>query len=135
MTLNLEPQTCSSTSTTPTHVTGATNTKIRINLADLPSIWSLLTPELQEQFVKDSPISEAVINPLTWARKWTKTKDEQDPNNPYKHLPNYEYFDALHACAEKYAVLFVEKSRTMRGRETGKADLNSGIECSHSVQA
>ena len=33
--------------------------------------------------------------------------------NLYKPFPNYEYFDALHAAAEKYNVLFVEKSRTM----------------------
>jgi hypothetical protein len=43
----------------------------------------------------------------------SRTKDERDTENPYKHLPNYEYFDALHAAAESFNVLFVEKSRTM----------------------
>jgi hypothetical protein len=68
---------------------------------------------LQSECWKNWPLARAVISPLEWARHWTKTKDEQDPENPYKHLPNYEYVDALHAAAERFNVLFVEKSRTM----------------------
>jgi hypothetical protein len=59
------------------------------------------------------PISRAVLHPLHWARRWTKTKDEEDTQNPYKNLPNHEYFDALHAVGERFKVLFVAKSRTM----------------------
>jgi hypothetical protein len=72
-----------SNSTTPTLETGAIETIPGVRLEALPSIWSLLTPSEQQQFVKDSPISEAALSPLAWARRWTKTKDEQDPANPY----------------------------------------------------
>ena len=43
----------------------------------------------------------------------TKTKDEQDPSNPYKRFPDREYFRVLHHLAETENILFVEKSRTM----------------------
>lgn len=88
-------------------------TKITIDLADLPSIWSLLTPELQKQLWNGWPISRGAVSSLEWMRHWTKTKDEQDPLNPFKHFPNYEYFDVLHYDAEREPVLFLEKSRTM----------------------
>jgi hypothetical protein len=32
-------------------------------------------------------MSRAVPHPLHWARRWTKTKDEQDTENAHKHLP------------------------------------------------
>jgi len=46
-------------------------------------------------------------------RKHTKTKDEQDVNNPYKPFPDKPYFEALHQAWMNESVLFVEKSRTM----------------------
>jgi hypothetical protein len=33
-----------------------------------------------------------------------KTKDEQGTENPYKHLSNFECFDAIHAAAERFNV-------------------------------
>jgi hypothetical protein len=43
----------------------------------------------------------------------TRTKDEQDPENPYKRFPDREYFTALHKLDQREAILFIEKSRTM----------------------
>jgi hypothetical protein len=43
----------------------------------------------------------------------TKTKDEQDQTNPFKHFPRYPYFTVLHNVWLKEPVLFIEKSRTM----------------------
>jgi hypothetical protein len=86
-----------------------------IRLSVLPLLWSWLTPEEQKQLWNEWHISRAVLHSLHWARRWTKTKDEQDPENPYKHLPSYEYFDALHAAAEKFNVLFVEDASGLDG--------------------
>ena len=44
---------------------------------------------------------------------WTKTRDDQDPLNPYKPFPKREYLEALHKVWLKEPFLFVEKSRTM----------------------
>jgi hypothetical protein len=46
-------------------------------------------------------------------RQWTKTWDEHDTLNPYKPLPDYPYFDALHRLFHEEDKLFITKSRTM----------------------
>jgi len=46
-----------------------------------------------------------------WNR--TKTRDDQDPNHPYKPFPVRDYLKALHRLWITEPFLFVEKSRTM----------------------
>lgn len=58
-------------------------------------------------------LRRAVRDSLYWMKFATKTKDEQDPDQPYKPFPDREYFKALHAIAQREAILFIEKSRTM----------------------
>ncbi len=87
-------------------------TEITARLREWMCDWSFLTKEKREQLLKECPLVEAA-EPLAWMRKFTRTKDEQDPLNPYKRFPNWPYFDALHAAWEAEPVLFVEKSRTM----------------------
>lgn len=95
---------------------------------DLPYVWNSLTKEQHEALQQQSPLVGAVIDSMTWARKFTRTKDEQDPVNPYKALPSYSYFDWLHALWNREAIFFVEKSRTMMVTWWG------AIECLHYVQ-
>ena len=53
-------------------------------------------------------------DPIYWLTSGaTKTKDEQDPENPYKPFPDYPYFRDVYACWLAEPILFVEKSRTM----------------------
>ncbi len=60
---------------------------VRLRLRDLPSIWSSLTPHEQKQLRESSPLVEAVLNPMCWMLKHTRTRDEQDKENPYKPFP------------------------------------------------
>jgi hypothetical protein len=50
---------------------------------------------------------------MYWLTKCTKTKDEQDLQNPYKPFPEYPYFYELRDAWESDSVLLIEKSRTM----------------------
>ena len=43
----------------------------------------------------------------------TKTKDEQDQENPYKPFPEYAYFWQLYSAWQQEDILLIEKSRTM----------------------
>jgi hypothetical protein len=60
-------------------------------------------------------------------RKFTKTWDEHDTILPYKPLPDYPYFDALHDLWEQESELFVKKSRTVMATWWGSG------ECLHYV--
>lgn len=44
---------------------------------------------------------------------WTNTRDDQDPENPYKHFPRRDYLWVLHKCFLREHILFIEKSRSM----------------------
>jgi len=44
---------------------------------------------------------------------WTNTRDDQDPENPYKRFPRRNYFWVLHKDFLCERVLFIEKSRLM----------------------
>jgi hypothetical protein len=52
----------------------------------------------------------------------TKTKDEQDPKNPYKPFPRYPYFTVLHNVWLQEPIAFIEKSRTMMMSWWGAAE-------------
>ena len=67
------------------------------------------------------------ISSSTWLRKWTKTWDEQDLENPFKPFPEWPYFDFLSGLFQKEEMLFVPKSRTVMATWWGVA------ECLHFV--
>jgi hypothetical protein len=46
-------------------------------------------------------------------QRLTKTKDEQDQTNPFKHFPRYPFFTVLHNAWIREPIIFIEKSRTM----------------------
>ena len=48
-----------------------------------------------------------------WVTECTKTKDEQDPLNPYKPFPKDEYIRVLFDVLRYEPLCFIEKSRTM----------------------
>jgi hypothetical protein len=64
--------------------------------------------------LKQEPKIAGILDSLVWARRHTKTLDEQDPHNPYKPFPaDREYHDWLHQLWQEEPILFIEKSRTM----------------------
>jgi hypothetical protein len=67
-------------------------------------------PELAQDVLK---LRKAISDSLYWMKNFTKTRDEQDPDHPYKPFPDREYFKVLHDLAAREPILFVEKSRTM----------------------
>lgn len=79
----------------------------------LRSILSALSPPVREKLFERQPQCKAVVDALWWLKHHTRTKDEQDADNPYKPLPDYEYFGELYRWWLSEPVLFVEKSRTM----------------------
>ncbi|HXI85287.1 MAG TPA: hypothetical protein VNL17_14495 [Verrucomicrobiae bacterium] len=50
---------------------------------------------------------------LYWLTHHTKTKDEQDPVNPYKPFPDKPYFKPIIEVLENESPVFLRKSRTM----------------------
>ena len=100
---------------------------LNINLKDIPYVWSSATPKQREALLNSSPLVEPLVSSLTWMRKWTKTWDEHDTVQPYKPLPNYEYFDYLHQLFIEKPALFVAKSRTVMATWWGSG------ECLHYV--
>jgi hypothetical protein len=50
---------------------------------------------------------------LIWLTRCTQTKDEQDPVNPYKPFPRWEYFRALIDLFEREPAIWLPKSRTV----------------------
>ena len=54
-----------------------------------------------------------LIDPIYFMRFGTKTRDDQDPINPYKPFPPHEYFQELHNVWMREKFMFIKKSRTM----------------------
>ena len=53
-------------------------------------------------------------DPIYWLTSGaTKTKDEQDQENPNKPFPKHQYFRDIHSAWIVEPILFIEKSRTM----------------------
>ena len=94
-------------------VTDPTGAVIPLDVRQLPSIWSSLTPELRKQLLIDLPVARAVMSSLHWMYHWTNTRDDQDLENPYKRFPRHDYFFVMHKLFLRERVLFVEKSRSM----------------------
>ena len=57
--------------------------------------------------------SRAMSDALYWMQVCTKTKDEQDPENPFKPFPSRPYFQDLVTAWNQEPILFVLKSRTL----------------------
>lgn len=76
---------------------------------------SSLKDRLQEleRIKSELQTRRAVEDPWFWLTQCTKTKDEQDPLDPYKPFPDDEYLRLYLDVLRHEPVLFVEKSRTM----------------------
>jgi hypothetical protein len=75
------------------------------NSRDLAAKAQQITAELRAR--------EAEKDRYYWLTQCTKTKDEQDPINPYKPFPTKRpYFRPLFQALDNEPVIFVEKSRT-----------------------
>jgi hypothetical protein len=90
-------------------------TDLQEQLRLLLSIWASLDKNQQSRFLKEpgNELASAIVDSLTWIYKWTKTRDDQDQRNPFKHFPQYSYFTVLHNAWLIEPVIFIEKSRTM----------------------
>jgi hypothetical protein len=93
--------------------TGPTRTVIPLDVRRLPLIWSSLTLELQKQLLIDLPVARAVMSSLHWMYHWTNTRDDQNPENPYRRFPRRDYLWVLHKAFLRERILFIEKSRSM----------------------
>jgi len=98
-----------------------------IKLIDIPYVFWSATPQQQRLLLNSSPLVEPLVLSLTWMRKFTKTWDEHDTEQPYKHLPDYKYFDVLSELFREESSLFVKKSRTVMATWWGSG------ECLHYV--
>src|SRR5260370_7994926 len=102
--------------------------------AELPSIVRSIEnaedrKEVTEKLIAQQPQIAGMLDSLAWMRNFTKTKDEQDPENPYKPFPpEKDYHRILHLLFLREPVFFVEKSRTMITSWWAVA------ECTHFVQ-
>jgi hypothetical protein len=110
---NAESTSIGTASSPASTIAGSTGTVIPLDVRRLPSIWSSLTKELRKQLLIDLPVARAVMSSLHWMYHWTNTRDDQDPENPYKRFPQREYFWRLHKCFLREHILFIEKSRSM----------------------
>lgn len=113
---NNEPQpttACDSSVSLETDTTETNHLHLKLGLGTLASRWSSLPEWIRESFWRSVPLVPPVINSLYWMWNHTKTRDDQDPNQPYKPLPYREYFVVLHNMYRLEPVMFVEKSRTM----------------------
>src|ERR1043166_233874 len=87
---------------------------VNIDLAKLPSHWSSLTLEVQTQLWRSVPIVRPLISSLEWMQAgWTKTRDDQDNEHPFKPFPKAPYFRVIHELWLQERVLYIEKSRSM----------------------
>jgi hypothetical protein len=100
---------------------------LSIRLIDIPYVWSSATSQQQKLLLSSSPLVEPLVSSLTWLRKFTKTWDEHDTEQPHKPLPDDKYFDLLHKLFIEESTLFVEKSRTVMATWWGSG------ECLHYV--
>lgn len=81
-----------------------------LDAVEVVELWGRMSHEERERARRPM---RAQASPLWWMRHATRTMDEQDHANPYKPLPNYEYFDRLYDLWLAEPILFLEKSRTM----------------------
>ena len=105
-------ETSSPTSTSPLcEMTGASQQQ---QLRLLISTWDLLSREERRKFLQQpgNELASAIVDSLVWMSRWTKTRDDQDFQHPYKPL-NRPYFQILHDVWLRERVLYVEKSRSM----------------------
>jgi len=108
---SLTQQKSSSDSTTHTR---EQKYRIQTTIPALASIWWSLKPRSREMLWKDLPSpAKSAVSSLHWMWYDTKTRDDQNPEHPYKPFPRREYFQRLHELAERESILFIEKSRTM----------------------
>lgn len=99
-------------STIPLCETSGLNQQQQLRL--LTSTWDLLTPEERIKFLQQpgNELASAVVDSVTWFQHWTKTRDDQDPIRPYKHLRT-PYLKILHDIWMRERVMYLEKSRSM----------------------
>lgn len=67
----------------------------------------------QRKFLQHNPEMGPIVDSLIFMRTATRTRDDKDPENPYKRFPSWPSFDVLHDYFLREPALFVEKSRTM----------------------
>lgn len=103
---SLEPLETDTTTTENLH-------QLDLDLATLASKWSCLPVWIQRSLWQSGPLVPPVINSLYWMLAHTRTRDDQDPSQPYKPFPDRDYFEALHKVFINHPVMFIEKSRTM----------------------
>lgn len=97
-------------------VTGTTTEnrpRLKIGLAKLASRWNSLPELMQERIWNSSPLVPPTLNSLFWLWGHTRTRDDQDPSQPYKPFPDREYFHLLHNVYMRSPITLCEKSRTM----------------------
>jgi hypothetical protein len=73
----------------------------------------LLNPTLRGQLLSVYPEAAAIVDAYEWMTHWTKTRDDQDPDRPYKPMPQRPYLKAMHEIWLRERVFFIEKSRSM----------------------
>ena len=80
----------------------------------LISIWDSLTPDERQQFLTypGNEVASAIVDSLIWLNRWTRTRDDQDSDRPFKHLDR-PYLKLMHETWLRESILYVEKSRSM----------------------
>jgi hypothetical protein len=96
-----------------TDTTQTSQIQLELDLATLPSKWHSLPEPIQRSLWQSVPQVPPILNSLYWMWNHTKTRDDQDPIQPYKPFPDRDYFVVLHNVYRQEPVTFVEKSRTM----------------------
>lgn len=128
MASNSEPSTNSPES--QTSIPGQSNgllVRAQVDLRKLRSAWPSLTTKEQRYLWLSSRGLRPILDSLYWMQNSTKTRDDQDPNNPYKPFPDYHYLKTMHYLWQKEPILFVEKSRTMMASWFFAAETLHGI--------
>ena len=84
-----------------------------------------------EKIHEELAVREALRNNLYWLTRATKTRDEQNPADPYKPFPDKKYIRAIFQFLDEWPgrLKIIEKSRTMMGSwsvsEVAEDDHNS----------
>lgn len=70
-----------------------------------------------EKIHEELAVREALRNNLYWLTRATKTRDEQNPADPYKPFPDKKYIRAIFQFLDEWPgrLKIIEKSRTMMG--------------------
>jgi hypothetical protein len=95
--------------------TDMTTMEMGLGLPELQSMWRSLDRNERREFLQqpENRLAGAVLDSLWWMQNWTKTRDDQDQRNPYKHFPRAPYFKVLHDDWQRESILYIEKSRSM----------------------